>query len=123
MTNDSTDQDSPSPVVVSLTPSNKSSSGGSKPTAPPRPRFSESEVKAMTSKKYMDALVVPTLLKAMAAVNKQRPTDPVEFLGNYLLKCNNESAVATSATGTESDNSKDETFRGSSHQPREEKME
>ena len=25
----------------------------------------------MTSKKYMDALVVPTLLKAMAAVNKQ----------------------------------------------------
>ena len=61
--------DSPSPVVVSLTPSNKSSSG--KPPGPPRPRFSESEVKAMTSKKYMDALVVPTLLKAMAAVNKQ----------------------------------------------------
>ena len=63
--------DSPSPVVVSLTPSNKSSSGGKPPAPPLRPRFSESEVKAMTSKKYMDALVVPTLLKAMAAVNKQ----------------------------------------------------
>jgi len=70
------------PVVVPLT-GNKSKS---------QPRFTEAEVKAMTSKKYMDNLVVPTLLKALAATNKQRPTDPVEFLGNYLLKCSSSSS-------------------------------
>jgi len=49
-------------------------------------KYSDSEVKAMSSKKYMDELVIPTLLKAMAATNKQRPVDPIEFMGRFLLK-------------------------------------
>lgn len=48
-------------VVVPLT----------KKSSPVKPQFTEQEVKAMSSKKYMDALVVPTLLKALAVTNKQ----------------------------------------------------
>jgi len=94
------------PVVVSLT----------KKSSPIKPKFDEKEVKAMSSKKYMDTLVVPTLLKALTATNKQRPTDPVEFLGNYLLRCSNESAAQSADTDS---SAKEEPTT----KPKEEKME
>ncbi len=34
----------------------------------------------------MDELVVPTMLRALSAVNKERPADPIDFLIAYLSK-------------------------------------
>ena len=39
------------------------------PAAPPT--HSEAEVAAMSARQYMDELVVPTLLRALASVNKE----------------------------------------------------
>jgi len=48
--------------------------------------YSEAEVAAMSARQYMDELVVPTLLRALASVNKERPVDPIEYLSIYLAK-------------------------------------
>jgi len=45
-----------------------------------------SDVRSMSSKAYLDELVVPTLLRALSAVNKERPADPIDFLIAYLSK-------------------------------------
>merc|ERR1711890_90286 len=52
----------------------------------------EEEVKKMATKQYLDEMVVPTLNKALLLVNKERPVNPMEFLGHYLLKVANEPA-------------------------------
>lgn len=64
--------------------SNSSTNNGDKKPVP-TPR-TEDEIRAMAAKQYMDEMIVPTLLKALSAVNKQRPTDPIDFLGKYLVK-------------------------------------
>jgi len=50
-----------------------------------KPR-TETDIKAMTNKQYLDQLVVPQLLKALTAVSTARPEDPIQFLADYLLK-------------------------------------
>ena len=50
-----------------------------------KPRL-DVDVKNMSSKQYMDEMVVPTMLRALSAVNKERPDDPIEFLIQYLSK-------------------------------------
>ncbi|TRY67949.1 hypothetical protein TCAL_07224 [Tigriopus californicus] len=44
------------------------------------------DVKSMSSKAFMDEFVVPVMLRALSAVNKERPDDPIDFLINYLKK-------------------------------------
>lgn len=39
---------------------------------------------------YLDQNVVPLLLQALSEVAKERPENPIEFVGNYLLKNNPE---------------------------------
>lgn len=39
---------------------------------------------------YLDQTVVPILLQGLAETAKERPKNPIEFLGNYLLKNANE---------------------------------
>ena len=51
---------------------------------------SEQEIKTMSTKQYLDEMVVPYLNKALLKVNKDRPTNPIEFLGQHLLKMANE---------------------------------
>ena len=51
---------------------------------------SEQEIKTMPTKQYLDEMVVPILNKALLKVNKDRPTNPIEFLGQHLLKLANE---------------------------------
>merc|ERR1712004_180441 len=48
------------------------------------------EVRKMTATQYLDELVVPILNKALITVNKERPVNPIEFLGNHLIKVANE---------------------------------
>ena len=40
----------------------------------------------MTSKQYLDQLVVPHLLPALNAVSTNRPSDPIQYLAEFLLK-------------------------------------
>ena len=39
---------------------------------------------------YLDQTVVPILLQALSEVAKERPENPIEFVGHYLLKNNPE---------------------------------
>ena len=55
--------------LFNFTDLDSSSSGGGPPSAK-RARTSE-DVRGMSSKEYMDAMVVPTMLKALSAVNKE----------------------------------------------------
>jgi len=48
------------------------------------------EVSNMSTKQYLDEMVIPVLNKGLLAVNKERPTNPLEYLGKYLLKKANE---------------------------------
>jgi len=41
---------------------------------------------SLTSKQYLDQLVVPHLLPALNAVSTNRPSDPIQYLAEYLLK-------------------------------------
>ena len=38
------------------------------------------DISTMTSKQYLDSLVVPHLLPALNAVSTNRPQDPIQFL-------------------------------------------
>ena len=48
------------------------------------------ELKSMPVRAYLDATVVPLLLKGMSALVKERPDDPVEWLATFLLKNKNQ---------------------------------
>ena len=37
---------------------------------------------------YLDNTVVPILLQGLSELSQERPDDPVDFLGNYLIKNN-----------------------------------
>ena len=45
-------------------------------------------VQALPIRAYLDQSVVPILLQGLSALVKERPEDPVEYLGTYLLKNN-----------------------------------
>lgn len=37
---------------------------------------------------YLDETVVPVMMQALAAVSRERPEDPVDFVAQYLLRHN-----------------------------------
>ena len=39
-------------------------------------------------REYLDSTVVPVVLQAMAAVARERPDDPVDYVAKYLLQHN-----------------------------------
>ncbi|CAG0903322.1 unnamed protein product [Darwinula stevensoni] len=48
---------------------------------PPKP--------TIPTRQYLDQTLVPILLEGLAAIAKERPQDPVEYLGNFLLRSRN----------------------------------
>jgi len=46
----------------------------------------ESNLQSLPIRSYLDQTVVPVLLQGLAELAKERPSNPVEWLGNYLLK-------------------------------------
>lgn len=44
------------------------------------------ELQTLPVRAYLDATVVPLLLQGLAAIVKERPANPVEYLGHFLLK-------------------------------------
>jgi hypothetical protein len=59
--------------------------GNSSPTEPPpaSPRPETPEPKSL--KEYFDEQLNPHLSAALAACARERPSDPVEFVGKFLL--------------------------------------
>jgi len=49
-------------------------------------KVSSSDISNMSSKQFLDTLVVPQLLPALTAVSTARPADPIQFLAEYLIK-------------------------------------
>ncbi|ORX51164.1 hypothetical protein DM01DRAFT_1264495, partial [Hesseltinella vesiculosa] len=45
-----------------------------------------SHVASIAPRAYLDDSVVPVLLEGMKLLVIERPTDPLEFLGKYLLE-------------------------------------
>ena len=70
-----------------------SSSSAATAAAPAKAEKKKSANQSVRS--YLDQSVVPALLMGLAAVAKQRPENPLEFLGNFLI----EQAKRPSAAG------------------------
>jgi len=49
-------------------------------------KVSSTDIQNMSSKQFLDQLVVPQLLPALNAVSTTRPSDPIQFLADYLVK-------------------------------------
>lgn len=39
-----------------------------------------------TTRSYLESTIVPIVTQGMSELAKERPENPLEFLGNYLLK-------------------------------------
>jgi protein dpy-30 len=46
----------------------------------------EASLQSLPIRAYLDQTVVPVLLQGLAELAKERPSNPVEWLGQYLLK-------------------------------------
>ncbi|XP_018010393.1 protein dpy-30 homolog [Hyalella azteca] len=57
--------------------------GNSNGSTQPRKR-SRLDLSSLTSRQYLDQTVVPVLLQALTKLNKERPSDPIDFIANYL---------------------------------------
>jgi len=44
------------------------------------------DLQSVPTRQYLDQTVVPILLQALAALSKERPPEPIDFLSSYLLK-------------------------------------
>jgi len=44
------------------------------------------DLQSLPTRQYLDQTVVPILLQALAALSKERPSEPIEYLAAYLLK-------------------------------------
>ena len=47
---------------------------------------SRSEVRIQSTRQYLDNTVVPILLDGLAALSRERPEDPIDYLIGYLQK-------------------------------------
>lgn len=46
---------------------------------------------AISTRQYLESTVVNAVMQGMAELSKQRPDNPLEFLGNYLINKSKES--------------------------------
>ena len=44
------------------------------------------DVKSLPTRQYLDHTVVPIILEVLAALSKERPEDPIDYLIGYLQK-------------------------------------
>lgn len=61
-------------------------SNESKKSEPAKDKRLKVDLSKAPVRQYLDATVVPVLLGALSAVARERPTNPVEYLGNYLIE-------------------------------------
>jgi protein dpy-30 len=56
---------------------------------PPTTKKARVDLQSMPTRQYLDQTVVPILLQGLAAVSKERPPEPIEYLAAFLLKNKN----------------------------------
>lgn len=44
------------------------------------------DLSSIPTKQYIDQTVAPILLEGLKALAKERPSDPIQYLADYLLK-------------------------------------
>ena len=49
---------------------------------------SRDKLNALPTRSYLDETVTPLLMQALAAVSRERPDDPVDYVAHFLLKHN-----------------------------------
>lgn len=54
-------------------------------TEPPSKK-ARPDLQSVPTRQYLDQTVVPILLQALAALSKERPPEPIDYLAAYLLK-------------------------------------
>ncbi|XP_064483715.1 protein dpy-30 homolog [Ornithodoros turicata] len=54
-------------------------------SVPKKPKL-EADFQALSTRQYLDQTVVPILLQALSTLAKERPSNPIEYLANYLLR-------------------------------------
>ena len=58
-------------------------------------------VNALPTKAYLEATIVPTVMRALHEVAHARPDNPLEFVAYYILKHNPSRKEAVSSTPSE----------------------
>ncbi|KAH0576815.1 Dpy-30 motif-containing protein [Spironucleus salmonicida] len=43
------------------------------------------QIEALPTRAYLDETVVPVLMQGLSALVQERPEDPLQFLGQYLI--------------------------------------
>ena len=51
-------------------------------------QFEFLECQAMPLRNYLIKYVMSTLIKGLVSISKSRPDDPIDYLAEYLFKCN-----------------------------------
>ena len=51
---------------------------------------------SLPTRSYLDETVVPVMMQALAAVSRDRPEDPIDYVAHYLLKHNPKRQVEAS---------------------------
>jgi len=54
--------------------------------SPAPQRKGDSGLQALPIRAYLDQTVVPVLLQGLSELSKERPANPIEWLGQYLLR-------------------------------------
>lgn len=67
------------------------------------PKKSKVDLQSLPTRQYLDQTVVPILLDGLAKLVKERPTDPISFLANYMMK--NKSQFESSSSSSSSTSS------------------
>jgi protein dpy-30 len=49
---------------------------------------SKININALPTKAYLEATIVPTVMRALTEVSEARPDNPLEFIAYYILKHN-----------------------------------
>ena len=49
-------------------------------------RKGDASMQSLPIRAYLDQTVVPVLLQGLSEMAKERPPNPIEWLGNYLLR-------------------------------------
>ena len=58
-------------------------------------RMAPVSVNNLPTKAYLEATIIPTVLRALTEVSQARPDNPLEFVAYYLLKHNPNREVKT----------------------------
>lgn len=64
----------------------KSNAAEKEPTSEAAPKKPRVDYNVMPTRPYLDATVVPILLQALSALARERPSDPIQYLADFLIR-------------------------------------